>query len=84
MSWKPRLMSVEESIAWIVGSAFLVVIPACLYGYGVDLHSWKKCAELVFWVGMFAYSTWSAIKGAKRNRQERIQRETGLESGKNK
>jgi len=84
MNWKPRLLSLEESIAWIVISGFLYGIPAVLYGYGLHLRSWKEWATLVSWVGMFAYGIWSAIVVSQKNRRERIQREMGLDSGKNR
>jgi hypothetical protein len=44
---------------------------------------WTKYGELIFWIGMFAFSVWSGIQGGRVNRQERIQREKGLESGNN-
>jgi hypothetical protein len=84
MSWKPRLLSLEESIAWIVISGFFVVIPACLYGHGLHPHDWKQCVDLVFWVGMFAYGIWSGIQSGRRNRWERIEREKGLDTGNNR
>jgi hypothetical protein len=80
MRWKPRLLSVEQSIGVIVFATFLVVLPACLYGYGVDLHDWKKCAELSFWVIVLVYAVWSGIEAGRRNRRERIHREQGLSS----
>jgi len=73
MRLKPRLLSIEESICVIVFLAFIVVLPACLYGYGVDLHDWKECAELFFWVIALAYAIWSGIETGRKNRRERIQ-----------
>jgi hypothetical protein len=68
-SWKPRLLSLEESMWWIVLSGFLVVIPACLHG--VHLRSWKEYADLGIWVAMFGYGVWSAVAVSRKNRQER-------------
>ena len=84
MSWKPRLLSLEESVAWIVISGFLYLVPAVLFGYGLHFRSWKEGADLVLWVGMFAYATWSAIIVGKRNRHDRIRRDAELSWGKNK
>jgi hypothetical protein len=81
MSWTPKPLPLEGEIAWIVISGFLFVIPACLYGYGLHFRNWKECVDPVFWAGMFAYGIWSGIVVSRRNRQERIQREKGLESG---
>jgi hypothetical protein len=75
MSWKPRLLSIEESIAWIVVSGFFVVIPACLYRYGLHPRDWKEWVDLVFWAGMFIYGIWSGIESGRRNRLERTKRE---------
>ena len=84
MSWKPRLLSLEQSIGWIVISGFLFVIPACLYGYGLHFRNWKECADLAFWVGMFAYGIWSGIVVSRRNSKERIQREGQSSLGRNR
>jgi hypothetical protein len=35
-------------------------------------------------VCLYGYRLWSSIEGIRRNRQERIRRETGLESGNNR
>ena len=69
MRWAPRLLSIEESIAVIVFVGFIVVFPACLHGYAIDLHDWKKCAELFFWVAALAYAIWSGINVRKRRRE---------------
>jgi hypothetical protein len=84
MKWKPRLLSLEESILWIVVTGFLFIVPACLYGYGLRFRSWKESADLAFFLGMFIYGVWSAIVVSKRSRNERIQREVESSLGNNR
>jgi hypothetical protein len=67
MSWEPRLLSLEESIALIVVSGFLCVIPAFFYGYGLRMHNWPQLLQTAIGIGMFAYGLGSAIVVSKRN-----------------
>jgi hypothetical protein len=87
MNFKPRPMSIEGSIGWIVISTFWIVFVAWgnisnLRNQGLPL-GWRTIAEMVFWILMFVFSVWSGIKSGKMNRQERIGQETDLGSGKN-
>ncbi len=84
MSWKPRSMSLEQSIYWIVVSGFLFLIPAVLYGYGLHFRSWRESVDPVFFGGMFVYGLWSAIVASLRNRDEQMQYEQESRLEKNR
>lgn len=45
---------------------------------------WTRYGQLMFWIGLFGFWVWSGIKGGRRNREERIQREIERDSEKNR
>jgi hypothetical protein len=84
---KRKRWSVELSILYMVLSAFWIFIawggisPLRDQGHAVG---WTKYGPLIFWIGMFGFSLWNGIRAGKKNRQERIEREHGLDSANNR
>jgi hypothetical protein len=84
MKWRPTLLTLEQSIAWIVVGGFFYVVPVLFYGYGLHLHDCPGLLGMATGIGIFAYGLGSAIVVTQRNREARMRRETESSQAENR